>query len=63
MFPAMGQPPYDTVNDLLPVGMIGTSAQVLVVDPAPVKTVKEFVDYVKARRVRSPMPEVAELEA
>jgi tripartite-type tricarboxylate transporter receptor subunit TctC len=50
IFPAIGKPPYDTKKDLLPVAMIGTSPQVLVVNPAiPAKTVTEFIAYVKAQ--------------
>ena len=50
IFPAMGEPPYNAIKDLVPVGMIGTSAQVLVVNPRlPIKSVEEFVEYVRAR--------------
>jgi tripartite-type tricarboxylate transporter receptor subunit TctC len=55
IFPAMGKPPYDTMKDLAPVGMIGTNPQVLVVNPAiPVKTVAEFVAYVKGQKDKQP---------
>ncbi len=50
IFPAMGKTPYDTVKDFAPVSLIGTSPQVLIVNPKlPINTVKEFVDYVKAQ--------------
>lgn len=50
IFPAMGKPSYDTLKDFTPVSMIGTSPQVLIVNPKlPVKTVQEFVAYAKAQ--------------
>jgi tripartite-type tricarboxylate transporter receptor subunit TctC len=50
VFPALGKPPYDTMRDLTPVSVIGTSPQVLIVNGGlPIKTLKEFVAYVKAR--------------
>jgi len=50
VFPAMGKPPYDTLRDLAPVSVIGTSPQVLIVNgKLPIKTLSEFVAYVKAR--------------
>jgi tripartite-type tricarboxylate transporter receptor subunit TctC len=40
--------PYDPLKDLTPVGQIAISGMVLVVHPSlPVKTVAEFVEYVK----------------
>lgn len=46
--PATRKLPYDPVKDFTPIGMIGTTPNVLVVNSAlPVKTVNEFVDYVK----------------
>ena len=46
--PATRKLPYDAVKDFTPIGMIGATPNVLVVNSAlPVKTVKEFVDYVK----------------
>ncbi len=46
--PATRKLPYDAVKDFTAIGMIGTTPNVLVVNSAlPVKTVKEFVDYVK----------------
>ena len=41
--------PYDPVNDFVPVSMIATIENVLVVHPAvPAKTVREFIAYAKA---------------
>ena len=55
IFPAMGKPPYDTFKDFAPISMIGTNPQVLIVNPKlPIKTVKEFVDYVKAQKEKLP---------
>ena len=46
--PATRKLPYDAVKDFTPIGMIGATPNVLVVNSAlPVKTVKEFVEYVK----------------
>ncbi len=46
--PATRKLPYDAVKDFTPVGMIGGTPNVLVVNAAlPVNTVKEFVDYLK----------------
>jgi len=42
--------PYDTLKDLVAIGLIGNGVYVLVIPPAiPAKTVSEFVAYVKAR--------------
>jgi tripartite-type tricarboxylate transporter receptor subunit TctC len=42
--------PYNPVRDFVPVSMIGSFPLILVVDPAlPVRSVKELVDYAKAR--------------
>lgn len=50
IFPAMGKPTYDTVKDFTPVSILGTSPQVLVINPdIPAKTVQEFVAYAKAQ--------------
>jgi len=44
--PATRRLPYDAVRDFTPVGMIGGTPNVLVVNAAlPVSSVKEFVDY------------------
>ncbi len=46
--PATRKVPYDAVKDFTAIGMIGATPNVLVVNAAlPVKTLKEFVDYVK----------------
>ena len=46
--PATRKLPYDPVKDFTAIGMIGATPNVLVVNAAlPVKTVKEFIDYVK----------------
>src|SRR5262249_48379322 len=48
--PAMTQGPYDPVKDFAPISAVLTNSFVLVVNPAmPVRTVAEFVDYVRAR--------------
>jgi len=50
IFPALGTPKYDTMKDLAPVSLIGTSPQVLIVNGnLPIKNLQEFVAYVKAR--------------
>lgn len=42
--------PYDSVEDLAAIGLIGNGAYVLVVNPSlPVKSVREFVNLAKAR--------------
>lgn len=42
--------PYSPVRDFIPISMIGTFPLILVVNPSlPVKSVKELVDYAKAR--------------
>lgn len=46
--PATRKLPYDAVRDFTPIGMIGGTPNVLVVNAAlPVTTVKEFVDYIR----------------
>jgi tripartite-type tricarboxylate transporter receptor subunit TctC len=46
--PATRKLPYDAVKDFTPIGMIGATPNVLVVNSAlPIKNVKEFVDFVK----------------
>ena len=41
--------PFDTANDFVPVTQITTIASILAVHPSlPTRTVREFVDYVKA---------------
>ncbi|QHJ01323.1 tripartite tricarboxylate transporter substrate binding protein [Xylophilus rhododendri] len=49
--PATRKLPYDPVRDFTPVGMIGATPNVLVVDPKlPVKDFKDFVAYLKAHQ-------------
>ena len=46
--PATRVLPYDAIKDFTPVGMIGGTPNVLVVNASlPVKNLKEFLDYVK----------------
>lgn len=46
--PATRKVPYDAIRDFTPIGMIGATPNVLVVNSSlPVKTVAEFVAYVK----------------
>jgi tripartite-type tricarboxylate transporter receptor subunit TctC len=46
--PATRKLPYDAIKDFTPIGMIGGTPNVLVVNAAlPVNNVKEFIDYVK----------------
>ena len=46
--PATRKLPYDAVKDFTPIGMIGGTPNVLVVNAAlPVSNVREFIDYLK----------------
>ena len=46
--PATRKLPYDPIKDFTPIGMIGSTPNVLVVNAGlPVKDVKGFIDYVK----------------
>jgi len=46
--PATRKLPYDAIKDFTAIGMIGATPNVLVVNSAlPVKTVKEFIDYLR----------------
>jgi tripartite-type tricarboxylate transporter receptor subunit TctC len=46
--PATRRVPYDAIKDFTPIGMIGGTPNVLVVNSAlPVKTLAEFIDYAK----------------
>ncbi len=46
--PATRKLPYDPVKDFTPIGMIGGTPNVLVVNATlPVKTIKEFIDYLR----------------
>ena len=49
--PAVRTLPYDAVKDFTPIAMVGGTPNVLVVPPSlPVKTLSEFVAYVKANK-------------
>ncbi len=49
--PATRKVPYDPVKDFTPIGMIGATPNVLVIDPKlPVKDFKDFVAYLKANQ-------------
>lgn len=42
--------PYDTVKDLVAIGLIGNGVYVLVINPnVPAKSVKDFIAYLKSR--------------
>lgn len=46
--PATRKLPYDPIRDFTPIGMIGGTPNVLVVNPSlPVKTVKELTEYLR----------------
>ena len=46
--PATRTVPYDAIKDFTPIGMIGGTPNVLVVNAAlPVKNIKEFIEYIK----------------
>ncbi len=46
--PATRRIPYDAIKQFTPIGMIGATPNVLVVNASlPVQSVKEFIDYVK----------------
>ena len=46
--PATRKLPYDAVKDFTPIGMIGGTPNVLVVNAAlPVRTIQEFIEYVR----------------
>ncbi len=50
IYPSLTKVPYDPVKDFAPVSNIATSPFVLTIHKSfPAKTLKEFVDYVKAR--------------
>ena len=49
--PAVRKLPYDAIRDFTPIAMVGGTPNVLVVPPSlPVKTLPEFVAYVKANK-------------
>ena len=46
--PAVRRLPYDAIKDFTPIGMIGATPNVLVINPdLPIKSFKEFVDFAK----------------
>jgi tripartite-type tricarboxylate transporter receptor subunit TctC len=46
---AYGKPPYDPINGIQPIILIGTTGLVMTVHPSvPARSVKELVDYAKA---------------
>jgi tripartite-type tricarboxylate transporter receptor subunit TctC len=48
--PAVTKAPFDPIKDLVPISKIGTNPYVLMVHQSvPVKTLAEFLDYVRAR--------------
>jgi tripartite-type tricarboxylate transporter receptor subunit TctC len=50
ILPAMGRTRYDSLKDFAPISIVGSNAFVLCVHPKiPVKTLAEFVAYVKAK--------------
>jgi tripartite-type tricarboxylate transporter receptor subunit TctC len=53
ILPAMTKVPYDPVKDLVPISVLGTNPFVLVVNgKLPVKTVAEFVGWVRGQRAK-----------
>ena len=50
ILPAMSKLPYDPIKDFEPISVIGSSPQVLIVNPEfPAKTLAEFIAYVKTQ--------------
>jgi tripartite-type tricarboxylate transporter receptor subunit TctC len=46
--PAVRKLPYDAIKDFTPIGMIGATPNVLIINPdLPIKNLKEFIDYAK----------------
>ncbi len=46
--PAVRKLPYDAIKDFTPIGMIGATPNVLVINPElPIKNFKEFIDFAK----------------
>src|SRR5262245_43573696 len=55
IFPAITKVPYDPVKDFEPISLLGTSPQVLIVNPKlPVKDLAEFIAYVRAQPNQMP---------
>jgi tripartite-type tricarboxylate transporter receptor subunit TctC len=50
IFPAITRVSYDPVKDLEPISLLGTSPQVLIVNPKlPINTIADFIAYVRAQ--------------
>lgn len=48
--PAMGKVPFDTLRDFEPVTLAANMTSIMVLHPSvPVRTLKEFIDYARAR--------------
>jgi tripartite-type tricarboxylate transporter receptor subunit TctC len=48
--PAMGKVPFDTFRDFAPVMQVANMTSIMVVHPSlPVRTLREFIDYARAR--------------
>ena len=46
--PAVRKLPYDAIKDFTPIGMIGATPNVLIINPnLPIKNLKEFIEYAK----------------
>ena len=46
--PAVRKLPYDAIKDFTPIGMIGATPNVLIINPElPINNFKEFIDYAK----------------
>jgi tripartite-type tricarboxylate transporter receptor subunit TctC len=55
IFPAITKSAYDPVKDFKPISVIGVNPQVLVVNAKlPIKSVGEFISYVKGERQKLP---------
>jgi tripartite-type tricarboxylate transporter receptor subunit TctC len=55
IFPAITKAAYDPVKDFKPISVIGVNPQVLVVNgKLPIRTVAEFISYVKAQPEKLP---------
>jgi tripartite-type tricarboxylate transporter receptor subunit TctC len=49
--PAIKKLPYDAIKDFSPISLLATAPNVLVVHPSiPAKTVKELIEYIRARQ-------------
>jgi len=46
--PAVRKLPYDAIKDFTPIGMIGATPNVLIINPElPINNLKEFIEYAK----------------